>query len=118
MTDIASARDRLAAERARLARVREAQRPPIGTLWRPTPTRFENNTTAASPSNIVMRKVWDTSPIDSFSFDGSTPPQPGPPPVCTIAPSIIPLTGLAVGDQLAGGTGTWTGVSTYARQWF
>jgi hypothetical protein len=108
---------RLAAERRRIAASRLAYvRPPPGVLWRPTPTRVENDTTAANPSNIVMRKTWDLSPVDPSSFDPTQPPLPVDPPTNTTAPTIVgePV----VGTQLAGTTGTWVGSGiTYARQW-
>jgi hypothetical protein len=86
--------------------------------WRPTPTPFENDTTAADPANIVMSKVWDGSPIDPGAFDGSQPPLPTDPPACTVNPMILPVGALEPGQQLAGTTGTWTGATSYIRQWF
>jgi hypothetical protein len=66
---------------------------------------------------LTMVKIWDRSPIDSGAFDPSTPPLPGPPPVNTVPPFITVLTTLEVGQQLVGSTGSWTGASTYTRQW-
>ena len=60
--DAAELRQRLDQERARIARAAEPRaRPPQGVTWRPTPTLYESNVTAAS-GNPVMTKVWDTSP--------------------------------------------------------
>jgi hypothetical protein len=117
--DLATARVALDRERARLRRAAEPRiRPPYPNDWRPTPTPYEANLKAANPSNIVLRKVYDRSPIDPSAFDPTPGPSPGPPPTCTIPPNIVALPGLAVGDTLAGSTGAWSGSPTYTRQWF
>jgi hypothetical protein len=119
MTDVlAIARTKLAAERERLRRGAEPRvRPPPDVTWNPARTRYENNVTAGDPTNIVLRKVWDLAPVDPQSFDPTQPPDLMPPPVCTTPPSIVLITGLAVGDQLAGVTGNWPGSPTLSRQW-
>jgi hypothetical protein len=95
----------------------ERRAAPPGVLWRPTPTRFENDTTAGSPTNIVMTKTWDGSPVDAWAFDPTQPPDLVDAPVNLTPPTIALLGGLAVGDQLAGTQGTWSGNPTVARQW-
>jgi hypothetical protein len=114
---LAKGRAKLAAERARLKRAAEPRAPPANMTWRPTPTRYENNPTAADPANIVMGKVWDTSPIDPSSFDLTPGPSPGPAPVCTTPPQITPLGSLVVGEQPICPNGTSTGAVSYTRQW-
>ena len=115
--DLAQARQRLDGERARWARAAEPHaRPGPGITWRPTPTLFEANTTAAS-GNPVMTKVWDTSPVDPWSFDPTQPPGLPALPVNTAPPVITALDGTEVGDQLLTQVGMWTGGPTYARQW-
>jgi hypothetical protein len=108
-------RARLAAERQRIARAAEPRHlPPPGTLWRATPTRAECNTTAAT-GRPVMQKLWDLSPIDPWAFNGTEPPTAlPPPPTNTVPPSIALFDGLAVGDQLAGQAGSWTGIASYS----
>jgi hypothetical protein len=60
----------------------------------------------------MMRKIWDTSPVDPGAFDPTPGPSPGPPPQNTILPQIAILTDLSVGSQLICPNGTWTGAST------
>jgi hypothetical protein len=93
-------------------------RPPQGVTWRPTLSRAENDRVALDPTDVVLRKAWDTSPVDQSSFDPTQPPALVAPPVNTAPPVIQLLTGLAVGDQLAGTIGAWTGTGIiYTRQW-
>jgi hypothetical protein len=117
---LAAARERLASERARLARASAPRvRPPIGTTWRPTPSRFENDTTARTVIDIVMRKVWSGAPIDPAAFDPTPGPLPGPPPVNTVPPNIMVVSGsLSPGGTLGVVLGTWSNAPTsYTRQW-
>jgi hypothetical protein len=74
---VALAHARLAAERRRIAASREVvKKPGPGIWWRPTPSRAENDTKAQSPSNVVLTKTWDLSPVDPSSFDPTQPPLP------------------------------------------
>jgi hypothetical protein len=112
-------RQRLAAQRERDRLAAEPRvRPPADATWRPTPTPRENALKAADPAAITMPKLWDLSLVDPNSFDPSQPPSELPAaPVNTLPPAVVVLTDLAVGSQLAGQLGTWTGSPTYARQW-
>jgi hypothetical protein len=111
------ARSKLEAERARLRRAADPRvRPPPGVIWRPTPSRFEANTTAVTGRPVPL-KIWDGSPLDPLAFDPTQPPLPGPPPSNTTPPSIALLGTLAPGQQLAGATGAWTKATSYLRQW-
>jgi hypothetical protein len=113
---LTAARQRLASERARIARAAEPRaRPPLPNDWKPTPTPAEANRMAATGLPVTI-KAWDGSPIDLSSFDPSVPVPPTPP-TNTALPSIVELTDLTVGAQLAGQQGTWTGSPTIARQW-
>jgi hypothetical protein len=90
-------------------------RPPEG-VWLCTPTRGENDRVAASPSDIVVLKTWDRSPIIPGAFDPTQPPEYVPPPVCTAIPTLAG-TSLRPGSVLTSTPGTWTNSPTLAHQW-
>jgi hypothetical protein len=98
-----------------------AERAAADLIWefpvtRPTPVPDECD--LAATGVIVMRKLWDLSPVDPSSFDPTEPPgRPLAPPQPTTAPTIQALTDLVVGSTLISTTGTWTGSPTYTRQW-
>ena len=114
--------ERLAAARAiRDATVAQQQRQIAEfEVWRPTPTRQENDLMAAHVWTLLKR--WSLSPISPDAFDKTEPPGrpiPPTPPVCATLPNIAALAGLEVGDQLVGQQGTWTGSGvTFTRQWY
>jgi hypothetical protein len=113
--------EKLATVKRALAAQAEERTRQIGefAVWRPTPTREENNLMAAG--ELTMVKLWDLSPIDQSSFDPFEPPgRPGPPvapPVNNAPPVITVLDTLELGEQLIGQVGVWSGSPTYARQW-
>lgn len=115
---LTAARARLAAERERNKRASEPpRRRAPGDTYRPTPTRAEANYTAVTRI-IVARKEWDLSPVDQMSFDPFEPPGPVAPPVNTAPPSIVSVDDtFAVGSQLIGQQGGWSGSPTYRRTW-
>jgi hypothetical protein len=78
----------------------------IGTVPPPLPS-----TPGQTPPPIVP------SPVPTIPQIPWPPVPPTPPPVNTVPPTITPVTNLQVGSVIASGTGTWTGATSYARQW-